>query len=80
MGCGQAPIRTAGSAEKVLHDLGETALLLDLDFPGAADPLLARGAEYYLGSRPMVPHDHYNGLIFLETSPKMTPTRWVPCH
>lgn len=80
VGCGLISVLTDGSAEQVLHNLGETALLLDLDFPGAAEPLLEPGASYYLGSRFMVPRQHFDGLVFLESSPKMTPTLRASCQ
>ncbi len=78
--CGWENIPGQGSVEAVLHGTGEDALLLDLDFPGAAEPLLTPGVVYELGARRMVPREHFDALVYVETSPAMTPTRWEPCQ
>jgi erythromycin esterase-like protein len=80
LGCGWLSDPLADSLERVLRDTGEVALLLDLDFPGAAEPLLTPGATYTVGGRPMVPREHFNGLLYLESSPKMNPTLWPSCQ
>jgi len=79
IGCGAISVRTAGSVEEPLHQLGEAALLVDLRFPGTDSPYLPRG-NYYLGSRLLAPHDLYTGILYLESSPKMTPTAWRSCR
>jgi erythromycin esterase len=79
IGCGSVQVRTTGSVEEPLHALGEEALLVDLRFPGTSDPYLPRGT-YFLGSRSLVPHDLYTGIVYLERSPKMTPLSWRSCQ
>ena len=51
-----------------------------VDFPGADEPLLEPGVTYNLGARNMVPREHFDVLVYVETSPAMTPTRWAPCQ
>jgi erythromycin esterase-like protein len=77
LGCGPIDVQLDGSVEAPLHDLGHAALLVDLDFRGTSEPYLPPG-EYFLGSRRMDPRAHYDGILYLEDSPKMTPTGWRP--
>jgi erythromycin esterase len=80
VGCGATAVRTGdGSVEEPLHQLGEAALLVDLRFPGTDAPYLPR-ASYSLGNRSLVPHDLYTGILYLESSPKMTPLAWRSCQ
>ena len=79
VGCGSVLRPGASSIEEPLHALGEEALLVDLRFPGTSDPYLPRGT-YLLGGRSLVPHDLYTGILYLERSPKMTPTAWRSCQ
>lgn len=79
LGCGPVDSLLDGSVEQALHDLGQQALLVDLDFPGTANPYLPPG-EYLFGSRAMDPRAHFDGIFYLEDSPRMTPTAWAPCR
>jgi hypothetical protein len=79
VGCGTALRPGEGSVEEPLHALGEEALLVDLRFPGTSDPYLPHGA-YSIGTRHVVPHDLYTGILYLERSPAMTPVNRLPCR
>ena len=61
------------SVENPLHDLGRSPLLIDLTFPGGHPPFLAPGVSFGLGDGEMVPRDQFNGLLYLDRSPRMTP-------
>jgi erythromycin esterase len=74
VGCGRQSLGS-GSVEDVFHDVGQGDLLIDLD-----GPLLEPGVNYLLGNRRMVPREHYDGVLYLEQSPKMTPLRWGSCQ
>ncbi|HKV10099.1 MAG TPA: erythromycin esterase family protein [Thermoanaerobaculia bacterium] len=74
LGCGPQPLGP-NPAEEVFHGVGQGDLLIDLDAP-----LLEPGAVYTLGARRMVPREHFDGLLYLEQSPKMTPLKWEPCR
>lgn len=79
IGCG--PVDLLGnSIEQLLQDLGHGDLLVDLDVPGVQPPLLSPGTFVRLGNRLMVPRDHFDGLLYLEVSPRMVPLRWAPCQ
>lgn len=78
LGCGPQPLGP-NAAEEVFHGVGQGDLLIDLDVPGA-EPLLTPGAVYTLGARRMVPRQHFDGVLYLEESPKMTPLKWEPCQ
>lgn len=64
------------SLEGRLHDLGEEVLLVNTRVPTS---VLAAGESVPLSGWDMVPGDHYNALLFLEESPKMTPLFRPPC-
>lgn len=74
LGCGPQPLGP-NAAEEVFHGVGQGDLLIDTDAP-----LLQPGASYTLGARRMVPQQHFDGVLYLEESPKMTPLRWEPCQ
>jgi erythromycin esterase-like protein len=74
IGCGFQDLGP-NSVEDVFHDVGQGDLLIDFDAP-----LLEPGATYLLGNRPMVPREHYDGVLYLEESPKMTPLNWESCQ
>ncbi|HEX6862479.1 MAG TPA: erythromycin esterase family protein, partial [Thermoanaerobaculia bacterium] len=74
LGCGPQPLGP-NAAEEVFHGVGQGDLLIDTDAP-----LLQPGAVYTLGARRMVPQQHFDGVLYLEESPKMTPLRWEPCQ
>ncbi|HKH47224.1 MAG TPA: erythromycin esterase family protein [Thermoanaerobaculia bacterium] len=76
--CG-AVERRENTVEERLHELGEDALLVDLAFPGTRDPYLPRGF-YNMGIDLLEPHREFNGIFYLEHSPKMHPLRWNPCR
>lgn len=76
-GCGPVE-RGENTVEERLYALGEQTLLVDLAFPGTRTPYLPRGL-YNMAIGLMEPHRHYNGILYLEHSPKMHPLRWPSC-
>jgi erythromycin esterase-like protein len=77
-GCGPVD-RGENTVEEKLYALGEQTLLVDLAFPGTRTPFLPR-ALYNMAIGMMEPHRHYNGILYLEHSPKMHPLRWGQCQ
>ena len=75
---GRCEVRDAvpGSIEDRLHALGEEALLVDLSRSSYLKPR----KTYEMGTFPFKPRQHFNGILFLETSERMTPTSWRPCQ
>jgi erythromycin esterase-like protein len=72
VGCGLADPPYRDSVEDLLHALGKPALLVDLSFPGTSDPYIppgSRGLGYYV----LDPRQHYDGVVYQDVSPKMTP-------
>lgn len=81
VGCGDlGRLRTARTVEKLLHDLGHEALLVDLDFPGGKPPFLVPGQTYRISENGMIPAQQFDGAFFLERSRKMDPLRWPSCR
>jgi erythromycin esterase-like protein len=80
LGCGPADPPGEGAAENLFHELGEDFLLVDLDFPKGRPPFLKKGKVYELGWYPMVPRRHYDALVYLDASRKMTPLGWRSCR
>jgi erythromycin esterase-like protein len=79
VGCGLADPPFPDSVEDLLHALGEPTLLVDLAFPGTHDPYIPpgpRGLGYYI----VDPPELYNGVLYLDVSPKMTPLAWASCQ
>jgi len=76
--CG-AVERRENTVEERLHELGEDALLVDLAFPGTRNPFLPRG-WYNMGVDQVDPHRQYNGVLYMERSPKMHPLQWGSCR
>jgi hypothetical protein len=64
-----------GSVEDRLHALGEDALLVDL-----ARSSYLRPRVYPMGVFSYKPREHFNGIIFLETSERMQPTSFPQCR
>jgi erythromycin esterase-like protein len=64
-----------GSIEDRLHDLGEDALLVDLAKSSYLEPRI-----YEMGTFPFLPRQHFNGIVFLETSERMQALAWPPCQ
>lgn len=80
VGCGERQVlRTDTTVEKMLHDLGHAALLVDFDFPGGNPPVLTQGELYVMSEVSMVPAGQFDGAVFLEHSRKMDPLRWPSC-
>ncbi len=79
IGCGPAASPSEGSVEELLHALGEPTLLVDLAFPGTRHPYIPPG-ERDLGDYPVNPSQLYNGVLYLEVSPRMTPLAWPSCR
>jgi erythromycin esterase-like protein len=81
IGCGPiAPPPSLGSTERKLHSLDEDYLLVDLRFPGGDPPFLHPDYAYPLGGDLMIPHQQFNGILYLNRSPKMTPLTWPSCQ
>ena len=78
IGCGPADPPFKDSVEELLHALGEPTLLVDLAFPGTQDPFIPPGVRW-LGYNLVDPPQLYNGVLYLEISPKMTPLAWPSC-
>jgi erythromycin esterase-like protein len=79
-----APDDSANAAEKMLHDLGRPALLVDLAFRGAATPFFAPTTSYdYMsaggGAWTGPIQDQFSALVFLEHSAAMQPLDWASC-
>jgi erythromycin esterase len=72
-GCGPAT-RHPGSVEDRLAALGEKALLVD-----ARTSFLRRRGVWWMGGWQTLPHLQYDGIIWLEHSPKMEPYVWPSC-
>ncbi|HET9211694.1 MAG TPA: erythromycin esterase family protein [Thermoanaerobaculia bacterium] len=72
--CGLVP-PMADSLEKRLETLNMDYALVDFDFPGAIEPFLP-DANMWIGQRWNAPRRQYDGAIYLEESPMMTPLRW----
>jgi erythromycin esterase-like protein len=79
VGCGSATPTFRKSVEELLHALDKPALLVDLAFPGAPDPYIPPG-NLGLGYYVLDPHQLYNGVVYLDVSPKMTPLAWPSCQ
>jgi erythromycin esterase-like protein len=79
VGCGLADPPYKHSVEELLHALGEPALLVDLAFPGTSDPYIPPGT-LGLGYYVVDPRQLYNGVVYLDVSPKMTPLAWPSCQ
>jgi erythromycin esterase-like protein len=79
VGCGPAFVRYDGSVERILHDLGNDYLLVDLDSPGGSTPLLQPNAPYRIGNLMMVPRRQFDGLVYMRYARPMTPLAWPVC-
>lgn len=67
-----------GSIEERLAALGEDALLVDLAKSNFLQ--LQPRRVYEMGNFPFRPRQHFNGILFLETSERMVPTSWPACQ
>ena len=74
--CGLFHLLGPNAVEQVFHNLGQGALLADL---GGHPTFLQPGVSYALGGNPMVPAEHFDAVIYLESSPAMHPLGWAPC-
>jgi erythromycin esterase len=83
VGCGDQPLPTAAqSVERMLHELGQAYLFVDLGFPGAAQPFLQPGGRYELGGAGIteVPARQFRALFYLDYSPAMQAIFWSVCR
>ncbi len=79
-GCGgPTSFHFGDSVEQILHELGEPFLFVDLRQP-VADPILQPGRLYVVSDSVAIPRQQYDGLIFLDHSPKMVPLAWPACQ
>ena len=74
--CGSRRSSSLVSLEARLHDIGEAHLLVN---PKVASSVLAPGDSTEVSGWDVVPGEHYNALLFLDQSPKMTPLFRPPC-
>lgn len=74
--CASSPMPPLASVEGRLHNLGEAYLLVDTHVSSAA---LTVGEPATVSGSRVVPGDHYNALLFLDASQKMTPLFREPC-
>lgn len=74
--CGTRQFSSAGSLEARLHELGEDVLLVDSRISSS---VLTPGEPVEVSGSVIVPVDHYNALLFLDDSPRMTPLHRPPC-
>ena len=72
--CGLVPPAN-DSLERRLEPLNMDYALVDFDFPGAIKPFIP-DTTMFIGQRWNVPRRQYDGAIYLEESPMMTPLRW----
>ena len=80
VGCGNVAPPIVLTVEKLLFDLGYDHLLVDLNFPGTATPLLEPGQDYAMSSARMVPAEQFDAVFFLRHSRAMAPLRWPACQ
>ena len=79
LGCGPTELPGLGSVELRFHSLQEDALLVDLDFPGGNPPFLTERI-YRLGPDVMNLRQQFDGIVYLERSPQMTPLHRPSCQ
>lgn len=79
LGCGLTELPGLGSVELRFHSLREDALLVDLDFPGGDPPFLTERI-YRLGPDVMDLRQQFDGIVYLERSPQMTPLHRPSCQ
>jgi erythromycin esterase-like protein len=72
--CGLVPPNN-DSLERRLETLNLDYAIVDFDFPGATEPFIP-DTNMWIGQRPNAPRRQYDGAIYLEESPMMTPLRW----
>jgi erythromycin esterase len=72
--CGLVP-PSNDSLERRLETLNIDYALVDFDFPGAIEPFIP-DTNMWIGQRLNAPRRQYDGAIYLEESPMMTPLRW----
>ena len=80
VGCGPVPPPGLSSMERMLDSLDGDYLLVDLRFPGGDPPFLDPEHLYSLGGDLMIPRQQFNGILYLNRSPKMTPLTWPSCQ
>jgi erythromycin esterase-like protein len=80
VGCGPTVSAKQGSVEWLLWDLGERYLLVDLDFPGASEPLFEPGVTYDINwGNFQIPADNYDALVYMNFAARMIPVNRPPC-
>jgi erythromycin esterase-like protein len=81
VGCGER-LAYDYSIERFLEQLDEPYLLVDLDFNGTNRtfaPFLDANEPIMIGAWAHVPRRDFDALVYLHTSPPMTPIWWPPC-
>lgn len=68
-----------GSAEEILHSLGQGDLLVAVDQPGVVPQVLQATVLQLGAQRIEIPRD-FDALVYLERSPKMHPLNWPSCE
>ena len=79
VGCGSTGVAAFPSVEAELFQLAEPFLFVDLDFPGAEEPLLVPDRRYELNDSFMTPRREFRALFYMETAEKMVPLAWPAC-
>ena len=71
--CGPDDPAGENAVERRLHELGEGYLLVDLAIAPGLPPFLAPGSSHELSHSAMVPNRHFDGIVYLDYSRRMTP-------
>jgi erythromycin esterase len=75
VGCGSQTLPAPGDVEDRLRALGQEDLFVDL-----SQPFFTPGMSYgFAVWETLVPARQFQGLIYLQHSPKMAPLDWPPC-
>lgn len=74
--CGVTHFASARSLEAKLNDMGEDYLLID---PSVQSSVINPDETQEISGSIILPRDHYNALLYLDESAKMTPLYRPPC-
>jgi erythromycin esterase-like protein len=71
--CGAYYFDNEEAAELLLYQTGEQALLVDFTPSGGEESIFGPDTQYTVGGLMMTPADQFDALIYMESSPAMTP-------
>ena len=77
VGCGPVQRPAGGIEERLGAAFPGSSLIVDL---AAARATLKPRRRYPMGVDVVEPHKSYNGILFLDHSPRMRPLGWAPCE